>query len=80
MEAIKLVIPTEEHLDQVWAYRQECREADSSMDGCGPLRFNENPEQWLADVRAYTDPATLPEGKVIATQFLSVRKSDGRWV
>ena len=80
MEAIKLVIPTEEYLDQVWAYRQECREADISMDGCGPLRFNENPEQWLADVRAYTDPATLPEGKVIATQFLSVRKSDGRLV
>ena len=80
MEQIKLVLPGEEYLDQVWAYRQECFEADSSMDGCGPLRYNEGPEQWLADVRAYTDPATLPEGKVIATQFLSVRESDGRLV
>ena len=80
MEAIKLVIPTEEYLDQVWAYRQECREADSSMDGCGPLRFNESAQQWLADVRAYMDPATVPEGKVQATQFLSVRESDGRLV
>ena len=80
MEPIKLILPSEEYLDQVWAYRQECFEADSSMDGCGPLRFNESPEQWLADVRAYTDPATLPEGKVIATQFLSVRESDGRLV
>ena len=80
MDAIKLILPSEEYLDQVWAYRQECFEADSSMDGCGPLRYNEGPEQWLADVRAYTDPATLPEGKVIATQFLSVRESDGRLV
>lgn len=80
MEPIKLVLPSEEYLDQVWAYRQECFAADSSMDGCGPLRFSESPEQWLADVRAYTDPATVPEGKVQATQFLAVRESDGRLV
>lgn len=80
MEPIKLILPTEEWLDQAWAYRREMREADSSMDGCGPLQFNESPEQWLADVRAYLDPATVPEGKVQATQFLSVRESDGRLV
>ncbi len=80
MDSIKLILPTEEYLDQVWAYRQECREADSSMDGCGPLGRADTPEQWLADVRAYLDPATVPEGKVQATQFLSVRESDGRLV
>ena len=80
MDAIKLILPSEDYLDQVWAYRQECREADSSMDGCGPLRYNESAAQWLTDVRAYADPATVPEGKVQATQFLSVRESDGRLV
>lgn len=80
MDTIKLILPTEEHLDQVWAYRQECRDADSSMDGCGPLERADTPEQWLADVRSYTDPATVPEGKVQATQFLAVRESDGRLV
>lgn len=80
METIKLIFPTEEYLDQVWAYRRECREADSSMDGCGTLRTTENPAEWLADVRSYADPATLPEGKVQATQFLAVRESDGRLV
>ena len=80
MEPIKLVIPTEEYLDQVWAYRQECRDADSSMDGCGPLRSSESKEQWLAHVRAYMDPATVPEGKVQATQFLAVREADSRLV
>ncbi len=80
MEPIKLIVPTEEYLDQVWAYRRECREADSSMDGCGPLRSSESKEQWLAHVRAYMDPATVPEGKVQATQFLAIRESDSRLV
>lgn len=80
MDPIKLILPTEEYLDQVRAYRRECQDADSSMDGCGPLRRFENPAEWLAEVRRYMDPATLPEGKVLATQFLAVRESDGRLV
>ena len=80
MEPIKLILPTEEYLDQAWAYRRECREADSSMDGCGPLGRADTPEQWLADVRAIRNPATVPEGKVQATLFLSVRESDGKLV
>ncbi|MDE6589524.1 MAG: GNAT family N-acetyltransferase [Oscillospiraceae bacterium] len=80
MSAIKLLLPTEGYLDQVWAYRQECLDAGSDMDGCGPLRRAESPEQWLADVISYTDPAAVPEGKVQATQFLSIRESDGKVV
>ena len=76
MGTIKLVLPSEEYLDQVWAYRQECFQAGSSMDGCGPLRFNESAQQWLSDVRSYMDPATVPEGKVQATQFLALREPD----
>ena len=79
MQAIRLIPPTEGNLDQVWDYRQECLDAGSSMDGCGPMRF-EDPHEWLNHVIRYTDPATLPEGRVLATQFLAVRKSDGRLV
>lgn len=80
MTPIQLVLPSEEYLDQVWAYRQEFLDAGSSMDGCGPLRFNESAQQWLDDTRRYMDPATVPEGKVQATQFLAVRESDGKVV
>lgn len=80
MDKIKLVLPAEEYLGQVWAYRQECLDAGSSMDGCGPLWQADDPEQWLAQTRAFTDPATVPEGKVQATQFLSIRESDGKLV
>ena len=79
METIRLVPPTEGNLDQVWEYRQECLDAGSHMDGCGPMRFDD-PKKWLDHVNRYNDPATLPEGKVLATQFLAVRKSDGRLV
>lgn len=80
MDTIRLTIPTEEYLSQVWEYRQECLDMDSGMDGCGPLRRAEGPAEWLANVISYMDPATVPEGKVQATLFLAVRESDGKVV
>lgn len=80
MDTIKLVLPAEGFLGQAWDYRRECKAADSDMDGCGPIDTSESARQWLADTRAYADPATVPEGKVQATQFLAVRASDGRLV
>lgn len=80
MDTIKLVLPAERFLGQAWDYRRECEAADSDMDGCGPIDTSESARQWLADTRAYADPATVPEGKVQATQFLAVRASDGRLV
>ena len=67
-----LVPPSEAYLDEVRAYREEFLAASSSMDGAGPLRRYPDPRDWLAAVRAYTDPATVPEGRVQATQFLCV--------
>ena len=80
MDTIKLLLPAEGFLGQAWDYRRECEAADSDMDGCGPIDTSESARQWLADTRAYADPATVPEGKVQATQFLAVRASDGRLV
>ena len=74
MAARKLVLPSEEHLAEVRAYREEFLAADSSMDGAGPLRRYPDPRDWLAAVRAYADPATVPEGKVQATQLLCVEE------
>lgn len=80
MDTIRLTTSIQEYLDQVWDYRQECLDAGSSMDGCGPLRQAKSPAEWLANVIRYLDPATLPEGKVQATQFLAVRQSDNKVV
>lgn len=80
MELIKLVLPSEEILDQVWAYRQECIDAGSHMDGCGPLWWVGSAAEWLELVRRHADPDDLPEGRVLATQFLAVREADGKVV
>jgi len=71
-----LVRPSEAHLEEVRAYREEFLAADSSMDGAGPLRRYSDPKDWLEAVRACENPATVPEGKVQATLLLCVE--DGR--
>lgn len=80
MEELRLVIPDESMAEEIRAYRQAMLDAGSSMDGTGSLRRMENPLDWLADNARKTDEATVPEGKVPATQFVCVRESDGRIV
>ena len=38
MDELRLAIPDESLLDEIAAYRQAMLDADSSMDGCGPLK------------------------------------------
>ena len=71
-----LVEPCEEYAEQIAEYKQACLDADSSMDGCGPLRKNENSTAYIAECKKYTKPETLPKGLVLATQFFYIRKAD----
>ena len=80
MEELILRRPTEGDYDEIAAYRAEFLAAGSSMDGAGPLRRFEDPEQWLREVRRYEDPAALPEDLVLATQFVFVRMPENRIV
>lgn len=75
-----LVEPSEDYAVQIAEYRQDFLDTKSSMDGCGPLRRCENPTEYILECRKYTVPETLPEGTVIATQFLYIRKVDNRLV
>ena len=80
MEDFILIRPTSEYASQLAEYRQEFLDADSSMDGCGPLRRFENPEEYIQVCKDYEDPETVPSHLVPATQFLFVRKSDNKLV
>lgn len=80
MDTLKLVLPDAAYAPQIAAYRQEFLDAGSSMDGCGPLRRFQDPLEWIAETERYFRPETTPEGKVPATQFLTVRETDGRLV
>ncbi len=73
MDELRLAIPDESLLDEIAAYRQAMLDADSSMDGCGPLKRMENPAEWLAFCRQLDDPATTPPHWVPMTQFVCLR-------
>ncbi|MCR4729144.1 MAG: GNAT family N-acetyltransferase [Lachnospiraceae bacterium] len=77
---LMLVKLTTEYLSQIWEYKAEFLENGDSMDGTGPLRKSETPEEYYGMVQSYLSEETLPEGLVLATQFLCVRKSDNRLV
>ena len=80
MGELRLVLPTLEYGEQVMAFKQECLDIGSSMDGCGPLRRSNTAAEWLEDALSDTDPATLREGRVLATNFITVRQSDNTLV
>lgn len=75
-----LIEPSELYAEQIAEYKQEFLDAESSMDGCGPLRRTENPIDYISECRKYTSPETLPEDFVTATQFFYIRKADNRLV
>ena len=79
MEDMLLIQPDESMLEEVNAYRREMLEADSSMDGTGSLRRLEA-RDWLADTRAMLSAETCPPHLVTATQYVYVRRADGRIV
>ena len=50
------------------------------MDGCGPLRKCEDPITYISKCQNHTVRETVPDGSVVATQFLYVRKADDHLV
>ena len=80
MEDFVLIRPTSEYSSQIAEYRQEFLDAGDSMDGTGPLRRFEDPEEYIKTCAEYENPRTVPSHLVPSTQFLLVRKSDNRLV
>ena len=75
-----LIKPTTEYAFQIAEYRQEFLNAGDSMDGCGPLRRTESPEEYLELCKQYENPDLVPADHVSATQFIFVRTTDRKIV
>ena len=80
MDTLKLVFPNAAYAPEIAAYRQELLTQNSDTDGCGPLLRFEDPLAWIAETERYLKPETTPEGRVPATQFLTIREMDGKLV
>ena len=70
MEKLVLVKPNMTMSEEIMAYREEMLAAGSSMDGCGILRRAENPQEWMAFNERISRPETVPDGRVVSTQFI----------
>ena len=80
MEEFILIRPMGEYASQIAEYRQEFLDAGDSMDGCGPLRRIEDPEEYIKTCAEYEDKQTVPSHLVPATQLFLIRKSDNKLV
>ena len=80
MEDFILMRPTSEYASQIAEYRQEFLDAGDSMDGCGPLRRVEDPEEYIKICKDYENPDRVPSHLVLATQFFFIRKCDNKLV
>ena len=67
-------------LDAVKEYRAEFLANGDSMDGCSNLRRFENMADWYDWIKKAEHRDTCPEGWSPDTQFLSIRRSDGRLI
>ncbi len=77
-EKLLFLRPTEKYIPQYEDYRREFLAFGGSMDGAGGLRRLESGRAWLDEVERYGRPETVPEGRVVSTQFILVRETDDR--
>lgn len=71
---------TPEDLDAVKEYRAEFLASGDSMDGCSNLRRFENMNDWYDWICKAEHRETCPPNWVPDSQYVSVRKTDGRIV
>lgn len=78
MDEILLLRPGPEHEKEVWALRQEILEScdHDRFAGCAGLEECETYQDWLQRLRLWSDPATVPEGRVDASVYIAVRLTD----
>lgn len=78
MEELILLRPTAEYAVQIMERKKEYLAADSSMDGCGPMRRTDDPIEYIEKCAIEENPETCPAPLVPATQFMLVRKDDNK--
>jgi len=75
-----LVKPDETMIDQIASYRAAFLAAGDSMDGTGPLRRMDDPQEWVELCRAAEHRETTPLSWVPSEQFVFLRERDQKIV
>lgn len=80
MDGMILCRPDESLLTAVAAYRKEFENDLTKIGGGGCMRQEADPVKWLAKCRSFEQRETCPAELVPATQYVYVRKRDGKIV
>lgn len=64
MDSCVLIKPSFSYESDIYAFRKEMLDANSSMDGMGPLRRMENIKDWLEFNQRCENIETVPENWV----------------
>jgi predicted acetyltransferase len=80
MDKCLLIKPNFDYINEIKAFKKEMQDAQSSMDGTGPLYRMENIEEWLELSKQWEDSKLVPTNWVAAEQFIYVRKADNKIV
>ena len=75
-----LIKPELSFESDIQAFRKEMLDANSSMDGTGPLKRMNNIKQWLEFNQMCENKETVPENWVTCEQYIYVRESDHKIV
>ena len=76
MEKIILKTPTSAYAAQIWNYKQDFHNRKENLAGCGTLEKSTSVEQWLNNVRMFSNVDTCPAGYVPSSLYLAIRESD----
>lgn len=78
-ERLILRIPTEEDEKDILEMVKEFNDnSENQIPGSGAIEDFVSYKEWLEKNKAKSKKETLPEGRVLGTQFISVRKSDNK--
>lgn len=75
-----LTIPEPRHKEAVLDYRDEFLQNGETIHGSGNIEHAASYESWLQSCTDSQHRATVPEGRVPATQYIAIRRSDNRLV
>lgn len=75
---LRKVLPSD--LDEVAQYRAEFLASGDSMDGCSNLCKYDDLAEWYRWIKKVEQKETCPAPWVPDTQYLSIRRSDGRLI
>lgn len=80
MKKCILVKPDLSFKNDIQNFRQEMLDANSSMDGTGPLRHMADIKEWLEFNQRCEHAETVPENRVTCEQYIYVREADNKIV